>query len=325
MSARSARRALERQQKKLARKALSEPRTLVSGGGSISRYQSAARSTEPNPELLDEFTPEFIAEANALREKIERKAGLLSGSEPRPNEAAPHSEPRPRGSGDFSATQLDWETRPAASGRVSPAQLAANRQNSQLSCGPRSSVGKETVSVNAFRHGLTGRFKLMPYESEHEYQELLDGLREEHRPSTPTERLLVDRMAQHHWLSQRALYLQGFCFNEVGGCDSDAHLALYLRYQTTHERAFHKCLSDLLKLRAEKRKEQIGFVSQQHEAADQARREAREKRQQERHQRAVLLDQAKVDRQNLLNRQLPGGEQLVDKNIEKIVAHEKAA
>ena len=290
------------------------------------------RSSEPNPELFDEFTPEFIAEANALREKIERNAGLL------PSHVQPHStrtagsEPRPAGSGQFSATQLDWQPRPAASSRISAAQLAANRANSQLSCGPRSSAGKETVSFNALRHGLTGRFKLMPFESEHEYQELLDGLHEEHRPSTPTEHLLVNRMAQHYWLSQRALYLQGICFNEFGACDSDARLALYLRYQTTHERAFHKCLNDLLKLRAERRKEQNGFVSQErkrkeeaHKAADQARREAREKRQQERHEWAVLLNQAKVDRQNLLNRQLLSGEQLVDKNIEKIVAKEKAA
>ncbi len=284
-----------------------------------------------NPELLDEFTPEFIAEADAFVERVMHKAGLIPDteprehSEPRPQEAVCPSEPRPRGSGHVSPTQLDWQSRPAVAGHISFAQLRANRQNAQLSRGPRSSAGKETVSFNAFRHGLTGRFAIMPYESEQDYQELLDGLRDEHRPATRTEHLLVDRMAEHHWLSQRALYLQGFCFNEVGGCDSDARLALYLRYQTTHERAFHKCLSDLLKLKAEKRKEQNGFVSQQHQAADQARCEAREKRHEERHRWAVLLHQAKLDRENLLNRQRPRGEQLVNKNIDSIVAFEKAA
>jgi hypothetical protein len=34
------------------------------------------------------------------------------------------------------------------------------------------------------------------------------------------------------------------------------------RYLTMHERAFHKCLADLLKLRAEKQKQEIGFASQ---------------------------------------------------------------
>ncbi|MBV8812263.1 MAG: hypothetical protein JO033_26640 [Acidobacteriaceae bacterium] len=257
-----------------------------------------------NPEFLDEFTPEFIAEANALREKIERKAGLLHSE-------SPDSEPEESATYPGAATELDWQPRPAGSRRVSPAQLAANRANSQLSCGPRSAAGKETVSFNAFRHGLTGRFKIMPYESEPDYQELLDGLRDEHRPATPTEHLLLNRMAEHYWLSQRALYLQGVCFNEFGGCDSDARLALYLRYQTTHERAFHRCLNELLKLRTERRKEQNGFVSQQQKLADQARREARENRQQERHKWAVLLDQAKLDHQKLRNMQLPGSDKLL--------------
>ena len=38
--------------------------------------------------------------------------------------------------------------------------------------------------------------------------------------------------------------------------------SLYLRYQTTHTRAFHKSLNDLLKLRAETRKQQNGFEAQ---------------------------------------------------------------
>jgi hypothetical protein len=37
---------------------------------------------------------------------------------------------------------------------------------------------------------------------------------------------------------------------------------LYLRYQTTHEKSFSRCLNDLLKLKEQRRKEQIGSVSQ---------------------------------------------------------------
>jgi hypothetical protein len=61
-----------------------------------------------------------------------------------------------------------------------------------------------------------------------------------------------------HWLRNRAELLQSNCFHDDGSID-EKRLALYLRYQTTHERAFHKCLNDLLKLRAEKRKTEIGF------------------------------------------------------------------
>jgi hypothetical protein len=92
---------------------------------------------------------------------------------------------------------------------------------------------------------------------------MLEGLLAEHDPATETESILVHRMAQHIWISQRAINLQQLCLDpDTGICDSEYRLALYLRYQTTHDRAFHKCLSELLKLKAEKRKAAIGFVSQ---------------------------------------------------------------
>src|SRR5690242_3990263 len=46
---------------------------------------------------------------------------------------------------------------------------------------------------------------------------------------------LVQRMAQHHWLRNRATLLQGNCFLDDGTID-DKRLALHLRYETTHER-----------------------------------------------------------------------------------------
>ena len=51
------------------------------------------------------------------------------------------------------------------------------------------------------------------------------------------------------------------------------HFALYLRYQTTHERAFYKALTELQKLRAERKKEQIGFESQKRALAVEIRAE----------------------------------------------------
>ncbi len=87
-------------------------------------------------------------------------------------------------------------------------------------------------------------------------------------------------------------------------CLDEKQLALYIRYQTTHDRAFHKCLNQLLKLRAEKRKAEIGFESQQQKKADQTRREAGENRKQELHRYAVLLAEAKADHQDLQNMNL---------------------
>jgi hypothetical protein len=156
----------------------------------------------------------------------------------------------------------------------SPQQIAANRANSQLSTGPKTAEGKQTVSQNNFRHGLAGAFHFLRWEKPTDFDQLLLGLTTEHKPQTPTEKILVERMAQHEWLRQRAQTLQHVCFSEGGSVEArhEKEFALYLRYQTTHERSFHKCLSDLLKLRAEKRKIEIGFESQKAKEADQARK-----------------------------------------------------
>ena len=70
-------------------------------------------------------------------------------------------------------------------------------------------------------------------------------------------------MAESHWLANRAQTLQTTCLDPQTGQITDASLfSLYLRYQTTHTRAFHKCLNDLLKLRSERRKTEDGFEVQ---------------------------------------------------------------
>ncbi len=120
-------------------------------------------------------------------------------------------------------------------------------------------------------------------------------------------------MAQHQFLRQRALSLQSIVLESRGKRERDIErsLALYTRYQTTNERAFHKCLNDLLKLRAEKRKAEIGFESQERAEAEAARKESNqairqniENRKQELHKFQVWLAEAKSEHQELLNARL---------------------
>ena len=211
----------------------------------------------------------------------------------------------------------------------SQAQITANQANAQKSTGPKTEEGKAIASQNNFRYGFTGAFRVLAWEGKAEFQVLLDSLHAEHQPSTPTETILVDKMVHSLWLSKRAVLLQDLSFDlQAPLCDDPKQLALYLRYQTTNDRAFHKSLNELLKLRAEERTRQIGFESQQrrleadaqkreeearrkarHESrdvrqqnaeirkqADHIRREAVEKRKQEVHRWNVLLAQAKVDK-----------------------------
>jgi hypothetical protein len=144
------------------------------------------------------------------------------------------------------------------------AQIAANQLNSQHSTGPRTEAGKAASSQNSWKHGLTvGVFRVLAHEDQFNYDLLRQSLLDEHKPTSPTEAILVERMAQHHWMRTRAIHYQSACLEDENGLDY-ARLSLFLRYETMHERAFHKCLTDLLKLRAEKQKAEIGFTSQAH-------------------------------------------------------------
>ena len=181
-------------------------------------------------------------------------------------------------------------------------QIHANRQNAQHSTGPNTQTGQAASSMNNFRHGLTGAFRVLPSESQEDFDQLLAALRAEHQPATITESMLVEKMAEHYWLGQRALRGQHACF--VDGTltmeEQSRRLALFLRYQTTHDRAFRAALNDLLKLRSERRKAEIGFESQKQKEALIALRQSAENRRQDRHKWDVLLAEAKVDHQIVL-------------------------
>ncbi|MBV8553271.1 MAG: hypothetical protein JOY54_18385 [Acidobacteriaceae bacterium] len=139
------------------------------------------------------------------------------------------------------------------------ASLATSQPAPGHSTGPRTPEGKAVSSRNAFKHGLASGEIIAPGENPEEFESLLESLRDEHTPATLTEDLLIRQMAQSWWLAQRALRLQNTCFHSE---EVDARkLALFLRYQTTHERAFHKALAALIRLQKERRRNQAHFVS----------------------------------------------------------------
>ncbi len=126
--------------------------------------------------------------------------------------------------------------------------------------GPRTTQGKVISSGNSLKHGLASGRIIVPGEDPAEFEALLQSLLAEHAPATETETLLVRQMAQSWWLTQRAIRIQNQAFTETL---VDTHkLALFLRYQTTHERAFYRALNSLLKLQKERRKSAPEFVSQ---------------------------------------------------------------
>jgi hypothetical protein len=182
------------------------------------------------------------------------------------------------------------------------AQAAANRANAEQSTGPKTEEGKAASSRNHFSHGLStydNIFFILPSESAEAYSILRATLLSEHRPESETEHILVDRMAQHHWLRSRAEALESGCFRQDGTLD-DKRLALFMRYRTSHEHAFHKCLAELLKLRAEKRKTEIGFESQKRVTEQNTRKQEQHEMVKEHHKWDILLAEAKLDHQQAL-------------------------
>jgi hypothetical protein len=155
------------------------------------------------------------------------------------------------------------------------AQIHANQSNARRSTGPTSAAGKQASSRNRTTHGLSqysnNSFYLLDDEDPQKFSDLRARLVEEHQPQTETERILVQRLADHEWLRTRALGLQQTCIFVDQHVIATEQFALYLRYQTTHERAFYKALKELQNIRAQRIKEQIGFESQKRQQAAEQR------------------------------------------------------
>ena len=144
------------------------------------------------------------------------------------------------------------------------AQLDANRENSKLSTGATTEEGQLASSRNNLQHGLCSGtelfFALMPGEDPEDFAHLALSLQDQYEPQDATEIILVRRMAEAEWMRARAVKLQTACL--VNDPDNLKKVALFLRYETTHERSFYKALNELQKLREQTRKGKIGFESQ---------------------------------------------------------------
>jgi hypothetical protein len=193
--------------------------------------------------------------------KLARKAGIgqTNQSTAMPVQTADFPEP------GFPFPLLS-EMRAPATETATPAQLAANRENALKSCGPKTEEGKAVSSQNRLTHGLArhnGRFALLPTEDAAEFAALRDTYFQEHVPTDQTETDLVQGMVEALWLRNRAQNLQPSCFDPQTGAVADQKaLALFIRYENTYNRAFSTALKDLLRVRSEKRKEEIGFEAQ---------------------------------------------------------------
>jgi hypothetical protein len=139
-------------------------------------------------------------------------------------------------------------------------QIEANRANAQKSTGPQTPEGKAKSSMNRLTHGFFSPSAIIPGEDGAILMALINDLKAEFEPATTTEEILVEKMAQAQWLTQRALNLQGEAFAKESAVPKN--LGLLIRYHSTAERAFHKAHNELVKTQKEREKSEIGFVPQ---------------------------------------------------------------
>ncbi len=93
-----------------------------------------------------------------------------------------------------------------------PKQIAANRTNACKSTGPTTAAGKQAVSVNALRHGLTGRTVVIPSDDLDHYKTHVKAITSSLNPESPEEIQLASLIADDYWRLQRVKSIEDGIF-----------------------------------------------------------------------------------------------------------------
>ena len=165
-----------------------------------------------------------------------------------------------------------------------PAQIEANRANSQRSTGPRTEDGKRASAANATREGLTSaRHIVRPGEEAH-YEAMRANLTKELEPEGEFQTQCFEVIVHAAWNIQRCIVLEGelqLQAFEKGSLDAmlDDEIAVKLdrlyRYKKMHENSQRKAVAQLGRLQSE-----VIYRGYQHPAMMDSK---------------ILLDSAKVD------------------------------
>ncbi len=157
---------------------------------------------------------------------------------------------------------------------TSQKQLEANQQNAKLG-GVKTEEGKAISRFNALKHGLLSREVLLKDEDEENLIELGKRLREELKPATEIELVLVDRVTTNIWRLRRAMkieremienetksdYLSGSSKTLGAAFISDlgqyGSFDKFMRYENSIERGIYKALHELQRLQTSRSGEKV--------------------------------------------------------------------
>ena len=125
-------------------------------------------------------------------------------------------------------------------------QIESNRRNAQSSTGPRTPEGKRRSCLNATRHGLTGQIVVLPSEDLNAYQTHCDDFVQEWRPVGPTEKHLVQTLADCQWRLHRAYSHEHALYAEaLVETEHSVAIDRIGRYASRIQRDYHNILRDI--------------------------------------------------------------------------------
>ena len=78
-------------------------------------------------------------------------------------------------------------------------QIAANRLNSKKSTGPRTAPGKESVSWNSTKHGLTATTRVVLSDEHEQFDALAKAMYAQWSPQGAMEKFAFERLLHAMW------------------------------------------------------------------------------------------------------------------------------
>jgi hypothetical protein len=142
---------------------------------------------------------------------------------------------------------------------ASPAQIEANRRNSQKSTGPTSAAGKAVSRFNALKSGIDAKSQVIPGEDPAELAALAANYQLEFQPASPLEQFLVDSLVNADWKLRRLGKVEAQLWRPESAAEDDFPMGRSLtrlyRAIDTRERSYFRALKELQREQAARQTE----------------------------------------------------------------------
>jgi len=131
------------------------------------------------------------------------------------------------------------------------AQILANRQNAENSCGPVTAEGRARVSQNATKHGLFSVANFVRPEEQDIFEDFESGYLTELAPSSPLEQTLAREITHAAWRLRRCASLEVAPPQDLTDEELDRLQISIDRARAAAQRTFHRSLKELRRLQTE--------------------------------------------------------------------------